>query len=168
MSLSSARRGAERRELPARDPGHEPCEGRVMLRRLRPAFIFALPIAVAAVSSGGASCSSQTDCDCAAAGVYVSFTGILPTDVASFTVSGACGPVPSPPCDAALGDCTADAWSVTIPTEAAGTCNIVVVAKDGEMFQQSVTVTAGGGCCAGFFGDHTVQFTASGGDGGTD
>jgi hypothetical protein len=135
----------------------------MVLGTTRPALIFAVTVAVSAAMGASTSCTGE--CDCQGSGVDVIFRGPSPDDVATFTASSACGPIPTPLCDPKL--CNGAAveqrhveWQVLLDSSTAGTCQIHVVLKDGQVFDDTVAITQGTGCCQGFFADHEVVFTA--------
>jgi hypothetical protein len=80
--------------------------------------------------------------------------GTPPDAVATFTASGACGPAPPPicqkvptpddyPCEAGV----PLVWNLSVPAVASGACSIHVVRKDGQSFDDTVTVKCSSGSC---------------------
>jgi hypothetical protein len=122
-------------------------------------------------SLGSTSCIVNDDCMDLEPGVFVSFEGVAPADVATFTASPVCGAVPSPLCDPRRNDCAlaeskGAAWSVVLPSTMEGACQVHVVLKDGQVFDKTSGVTKSSHC--GFFGDEIrIATTVSLGDAGS-
>lgn len=131
------------------------------------AAIAATVVGVSAASLNaacGGSCSHQSP------GVDVNFgAGIASNEIASVTVTGACGPVPSPLCDPTQPRCApVDGWDVYIPSGMAGICAVHVALKDGEVFDDTVSVSHATVCGVdGYYGDHVVPIRSTMGDAGS-
>jgi hypothetical protein len=126
--------------------------------------LFAVSVIVSSVACLGGNCSHNSP------GVDVNFgPGLTSDDIATITVSGACGPVPSPLCDPKLPRCVAvDGWDLYVPSDTSGACAVHVVLKDGEVFDDSVTVSHSTGCGVdGYYGDHVVLIRSKSADAGS-
>jgi hypothetical protein len=106
--------------------------------------------AVCALFGSSAACFFGGNCGNKAPGVAVYFD-TPPGAVLTFTASGACGPAPPAVCRVNDGNhysCEAGTfWNVTVPAGSGGACFLHVVRNDGQVFDDTVTVTCSSPSC---------------------